>query len=258
VLLKVELHAHTSDDPADEIPHSLAQLLERAVALRYRALAVTLHDRQFDVQPFAAQAEDKGITLIRGIERTIEGRHVLLLNFSPASERVDTFGDLARLKAAEPGGLVVAPHPFFPGRTSLREMLDRHASLFDAVEYNAMFTPLLNFNRLAERWAVAHHKAIVGCGDVHRLRQLGTTYSLVEAEPTADAICEAIRRGHVGLHARPLSVMTAAAIMTPLLTAEIKKGRLPQILVGSSDRSDSTPGTNSRLPTPNSQVPKRL
>jgi hypothetical protein len=34
-------------------------------------------------------------------------------------------------------------------------MINRHASLFDAVEYNAMFTSRVNFNRRAEAWARA-------------------------------------------------------------------------------------------------------
>ena len=53
-------------------------------------------------------AAERGITLIPGIERTIEGRHVLLLNFSAATESVHSFDDLARLKSRE-SGLVVAP-----------------------------------------------------------------------------------------------------------------------------------------------------
>src|SRR5205814_2257511 len=81
----------------------------------------------------------RGVVLIPGIERSIEGRHVLLLNFRKGTEEVETFEDLARLRQREPG-LVVAPHPYFPARTCLHGYLDRYASLFDAVERNAMFT----------------------------------------------------------------------------------------------------------------------
>ena len=61
-----------------------------------------------------------------------------------ASREVRTFADLARLKRRE-AGLVVAPHPFFQSSTSLMGRLNRHADLFDAVEYNAMHTASLNF-----------------------------------------------------------------------------------------------------------------
>ena len=230
-MLKVELHAHTSDDPVDDIPHSTPQLIDRAALLGYQAVAITLHDRQLDLRPFTSYATDRGITLIPGIERTIEGRHVLLLNFSSATESVHSFDDLARLKSRE-RGLVVAPHPFYPIGSALRERMDRYADLIDAVEYNAMFTSLMNFNTQAMRWARAHGKPMVGNGDVHRLRQLESTYSLVEAEPNPDAICEAIRDCRLDVHAQPLSIAAAASIMSELLIGDIRKGRLRQVLAG--------------------------
>jgi predicted metal-dependent phosphoesterase TrpH len=220
-VLKVELHTHTADDPVDIIPHSTRDLIDRAASVGYQALAVTLHDFQLDPRPFASYAAERGIALIPGIERTIEGRHVLLLNFSSRSMDVDSFDALARLKSRE-SGLVVAPHPFYPLGHSLRDMMDRHAALFDAVEYNAMYTSTLNFNRKAERWARARGKPMVGNGDVHRLRQLGTTWSMVEAEPRADAICAAIRAGRVRVESRPLSWLSAATTMGQLVARDLQ------------------------------------
>jgi predicted metal-dependent phosphoesterase TrpH len=218
-MLKVELHTHTSDDPIDRIPHSTPELIDRASALGYQAMAITLHDRQLDVRRFAAYARERGIVLIPGVERTIQGRHVLLLNFRRGAEEVRTFEDLARLKHRE-SGLVVAPHPFFPSTTCLGRDLDRHATLFDAIECNAMFTASVNFNRRAERWAVRHGKPLVGNGDVHRLRQLGTTYSLVDAAPDPDDICAAITEGRVRVESRPLNWIEVAGIMGPMLLGD--------------------------------------
>lgn len=215
-MLKVELHTHTSDDPVDIIPYTSRQLIDRAAALGYDALAITLHERQLDVRPLASYAEDRGIVLIPGIERTVEGRHVLLLNFAGGAEDVRTFADLRRLKA-QSSGLVIAPHPFFPAPSCLWGRMDEHADLFDAVECNGMFTRLVDFNRLAERWARRHGTPMVGNGDVHRLQQLGTTYSLVEAPPDVSSICEAVRDGRVRVVSRPLAWGMAAAIMASLL-----------------------------------------
>jgi len=211
-MLKVELHTHSADDPVDRIRHTTLELIDRAAALGYNALAITLHERQLDVRPFDGYAADRGIVLIPGVERTIEGRHVLLLNFTHATERLQTFGDLARLKTRE-RGLVVAPHPYFPAPSCLRGALERHADLFDAVERNAMFVPGVDFNARAERWAARHGKPIVGNCDVHRLGQLGSTYSLVDAPPHAEAICEAIRAGRLRVESRPLSWIEAARIL---------------------------------------------
>jgi predicted metal-dependent phosphoesterase TrpH len=219
-MLKVELHTHTADDPVDRIPHSLPQLIDRAAALGYRALAVTLHERQLDVRPFAAYAADRGIVLIPGMERSIEGRHTLLLNFRSGVQDVRTFDDLARLKRRQPG-LVVAPHPFFPGRMCLGQHLDRHASLFDAVERNAMFTASLDFNRRAEQWAAEHGKPVVGNCDVHRLWQLGTTYSIVDAEPDPDSICAAIAAGRVRVESRPLTWLEATRTIGSMVVSDV-------------------------------------
>jgi len=225
-VLKVELHSHTADDPADEIPHSTYELIDRASQLGYAGLAITLHDRQLDLAPYAAYAHWRGVTLIPGIERTIEGKHVLLLNFSRAVETVTTFGDLARLRANE-NGLVIAPHPYFPSSTCLGTLLDSHGELFDAVEYNAMFTAGINFNHRAAKWAMRHGKPVVGNGDVHRLRQLGTTYSLVDARPDADSICEAIRCHRVWVEATPLSVLTAGRLIASIFAATIPRSIFP-------------------------------
>ncbi|MBI2189760.1 MAG: PHP domain-containing protein [Acidobacteria bacterium] len=211
-MLKVDLHSHTSDDPIDRIPYSSRELIDRAAALGYDALAITLHDRQLDIALLAPYAAERGVTLIPGIERTIEGRHVLLLNFQAAAEDVRSFDDLARLRQRE-AGLVVAPHPYFPAAQSLFGRLTRHADLFDAVEYNAMYTASLNFNLPAVRWARRHGKPMVGNGDVHRFAQLGTTYSLVEAAADAASICHAIRTGRVRVETRPLTWPTAVRVV---------------------------------------------
>jgi predicted metal-dependent phosphoesterase TrpH len=220
-MLKVELHSHTADDPLDQIPYSTRDLIDRAHVLGYDALAITLHDRQLDIRPLASYAAERGLVLIPGIERTIEGRHVLLLNFEMSdTEGVRTFDDVRRLRQRSQG-LVVAPHPFFPSPSALLEKMNRHADLFDAVECNAMFTRSLNFNRLAERWARRRGKPMVGNGDVHRLPQLGTTYSLVDADRNAASICEAVKQGRIQVVSNPLSWADAVGIMASLVLKDL-------------------------------------
>jgi len=204
-MLKVELHAHTGDDPVDLIPYSTLDLVDRAADLGYGALAITLHERQLDLAPFRGHARERGIVLIPGVERTICGKHVLLLNFPAAAERVQSFEELAALKTRWPG-LVIAPHPFYPSPNCLGRLLTHHAAIFDAVEFNHYYTRQVNvFNEMAVRWARAHGRPIVANTDVHRVEQLGPTYTLVDAEPDAHAICDAIRAGRVAIHTEPIS-----------------------------------------------------
>lgn len=211
-MLKVELHAHTRLDPADFIPHTTRQLIDHAASLGYDALAVTLHDRYYDVTADQAYARAKGMVLIPGIERTLEGCHLLLLNFPAACAEVSTVDELRALQARHPAGLVVAPHAFYPIPSAIGPRLDAWADLVDAVEVNAMFTARIDFNRRAAAWARQRGKPVVGTTDLHLLAQLGTTYTLVDAAPDPDAICAAIRCGRVDVRAAPLSWLRAAAL----------------------------------------------
>jgi predicted metal-dependent phosphoesterase TrpH len=238
-MLKVDLHTHTAEDPSDRIPYQTHELIDRAAELGFHAIAITLHNRQLDTAAYRDYAAKRGLVLIPGVERTIEGRHVLLLNYSAAgAESVDSFAALAQLRARE-RGLVIAPHPFFPAMCALRGALTQHADLFDAVEWNAMFTRHINFNLPAERWAHRHGKPMVGNGDVHRLEQLGTTYSLIDAKPEAGAICDAIAAGRVHVVATPHSMLTATRLMAELVTSTL----LPR-------RRGSRTDPGSRIPDP--------
>jgi predicted metal-dependent phosphoesterase TrpH len=219
-VLKADFHTHTADDPHDAIPYDAFELVDRAAALGYSALGITLHDRQAAIDEVADYGRRRGVIVISGIERTIRGKHVLLLNFSRAAENVETFEDVGRLKA-EPGGVVIAPHPFYPMPSCLGRSLDRHADLFDAVEINAFYLRSCNFNRRAIEWARRHGKPMVGNADVHRLSQLGSTYSLVDAAPDPDAICEAIRAGRVEVRTAPLTAARAAALFGALVIGDL-------------------------------------
>lgn len=220
-MLKVELHTHAADDPEDYISHTPHQLIDRAAELNFDALAITLHNKQLDIEPLRTYAAQRGVVLISGVERDVEGKHVLLINFSRRAEQVDGFEDVARLKRTEPVGLVVAPHPFFPMRSCLGTVMNRHADLIDAVEFNAMYSPMVNFNRLGERWAARYRKPMVGNGDVHLLEQMGTTYSLVDAAPSPDAICEAIRVGRVSVESAPLNLAQAGWLFARILPSGV-------------------------------------
>ena len=114
----------------------------------------------------------------------------------------------------------------------------RWVSLIDAVEVNAFYTRTIDFNRRAIAWARAHGKPLVGNGDVHRLSQLGTTYSLIDADSSADAVCQAIRAGRVEVCQQPISILQAASVYSSLIIAGIwqRLGRPPQVHVAQPAR----------------------
>ena len=207
-MLKVDLHIHTADDPVDRLHHTGYDVIDRAAELGLDALAITLHEIQMTDARLVAYARERGVTLIPGVERSIAGKHVLLLNFpAEAAERAKSFEDLRRAKDRW-AGLVIAPHPFFPGPTCLGGLLDRHPSLFDAVEFSYFHTWWANFNERAVGWARTHGKPVVGNSDLHDLRQLGRTFSEVAGtDRSAEAICDAIRSGAVAVRSSPVPLV---------------------------------------------------
>ena len=225
-MLKVDLHLHTSDDPADVIAYDAHHLIDAAAERGFDALAITLHDRELSEARILDHARDRGIVLLTGVERTIEGRHVLLINFREGTGDIRTFDELAQ-RRSQSNGLVVAPHPFFPNGRCLRSQLDNHADLFDAVEWSYFWTRGLNFNARAARWAAERGKPLVANSDLHDLRQLGRTFSIVFAERDPDAICSAIREGRVSIHTSPVPKLELARVLTGML----RRGNKPPVPV---------------------------
>ena len=222
-MLKVDLHLHTAEDPLDNVRHDAIALIDRAAQLGFGALAITLHDRQLWERYTVDYARERGIVLLRGVERTVAGRHVLMINFPASVEQVRSFDDIAHLRR-RCSGLVIAPHPFFPSGCCLGRLLDTHADLFDAVEWSYFWMRGLDFNRRAAHWAERHGKPVVGNSDLHDLRQFGRTYSLVAADPDADAICEAVRAGAVSVVTAPVPPVELALVMAGLAW----RGRKPR------------------------------
>jgi predicted metal-dependent phosphoesterase TrpH len=238
-LLKVDLHLHSGEDPVDRINYDAIALIDRAAELEFDALAITLHDGLLESDRVQEYARERDIVLLPGIERTIRGKHVLLLNFPNDVQHVHTFDDIAALKART-NGLVIAPHAFFPDRTCLRSALDERPDLFDAVEWSYFWTRGLNFNRPAARWADAHGKPMVGNSDLHDLRQLGRTYSWVTSDPDADAICDAIRQGSVTFQTTPVPPAELIRVFGGMLM------RPKKTVSGSASRSQ-LPASSSQL-----------
>jgi predicted metal-dependent phosphoesterase TrpH len=107
-------------------------------------------------------------------------------------------------------------------------LLDRESALFDAIELNAMYTRAIDFNARALAWAHERGKPLVGNTDLHVLEQMGTTYSLVDAEPHPDAVCDAIRQGRVEVRREPLSLARAIKLFSLMCWGGLRGHLLPR------------------------------
>jgi len=220
--LKADLHLHTKEDPQDSVKYGGVELIDQAYLKGFDVLAITNHDQVTYDNYLAEYARERGILLIPGVEAKISKKHVLLLNMDYSFNRIRTFDDLKLLK--DGAGLVIAPHPFFPSFTSLNSKLEKHLDIFDAIEYSHCYLEYINFNRKAEDLAKKFNLPLIGTSDAHFLWQIGTTYSLIEAEKDLGSVIAAIKEGRVEVVTKPLPLPKACSIIWILLSHMMRKG----------------------------------
>lgn len=207
--LKADLHAHTADDPNDAIEYSTEALIDTAAKLRYDVLAVTCHNALVFTDALREYARRRDVLLVPGIEKTVEGKHVLVLNPDAEQVAATTFGELRCLGRRD--AAFIAPHPFYPTRHSLRSKLLGHIDLFDAIEYCSLYAYGCNLNRRAVRVARGFGLPMVGTSDAHGFPYRDTTFTWVRAEPSVGGVIQAIRDGRVQPETRPRPALEAAS-----------------------------------------------
>lgn len=231
--LKADFHLHTREHEP-WIAYDTRNLIDRAASQGFQVLSITNHDVLTWSDDLAAYAASRRILLIPGVEATVEGKHVLVLNPNVPPDRLQTFADLRRLRG--PDWLVIAAHPFYPTAFCLRDRLRREIDLFDAIEFSHFYRPRLDWNRRAVTLAREVGLPLVGTSDSHIAAQLGTTYSLIEAdELTVASVVAAVRKGRVSVVSRPLGVEQFIRISAELALADARH-RLARLGAGRGSR----------------------
>ena len=94
-VVKAALHLHINLDPEDNIDYDGFQAIDKAHQLGINLIAFTCHNKFIDPTPYQAYAQEKAILLLPGIEKTIQNKHVLILNATKTTEQIQTFTDLS-------------------------------------------------------------------------------------------------------------------------------------------------------------------
>lgn len=217
--LKADLHLHTAEDPVDCVRYAAKELISKAADEGFDVISITNHQQITFNQDLFSLAKEKGILLIPGIEMTVQGRHVLVLN-PPSYGRCSDFFSLSKMRRAET--LIIAPHPYYPGTTSLNGYLFKYLNLFDALEYSHFYSQMINFNQKAVKVSQSFGLPLVGTSDAHFFSQLGATYSLIYAENNLEAIFGAIRQNRVKVISRPLKHLEMGSIAARLLKMKLR------------------------------------
>jgi len=217
--LKADLHLHTAEDPVDCVGYAAKDLISKAADEGFEVISITNHQRITFNEDLFSLAKERGILLIPGIEMEIQGRHVLVLN-PPSYGMNSDFISLSKMR--RPETLIIAPHPYYPGTTSLNGYLSKYLNLFDALEYSHFYSQMINFNQKAVEVSQSFGLPLVGTSDAHFLSQLGTTYSLIYAEKNLEAVFGAIRQNRVKVTSRPLKHLEMGSIAARLLTMKLR------------------------------------
>jgi len=190
-LIRVDLHVHTIFSPDSSIPPKT--LVETLLAHPFiKAVAVTDHNTvrgYFKVRELATAYSD--LLIIPGVEvSTVEGDVILLgvAEVPPKPWTVENVIDFARSR----GGLVVAAHPY--RAYGLGDSAKKYP--IDAVEVLNGGCPR-QLNMLAEELAKAMGLPGVGGSDAHRVDELWTVYTEIQASTDLDDVLRAIKLGLV-------------------------------------------------------------
>ena len=230
-MLKAEFHIHIDLDPKDNIKYNYKQLIDRAAALKYDVLAITCHDKVVVNSEMQKYAESKNILLISGAELTIQKKHVLVYNVSEEERiQIKSFEDLKKLKQIRKDILILAAHPFYYGSSCLKNIILKYLDLFDAWEYSFFYHQYINPNRKVFKLSQRFKKPLLGNSDLHNLKYLGKTYTLIQAKKSQNDIFKAIKAGKVQIITNSLSNLEFLSISFWVISSPLRNHRNPTTL----------------------------
>lgn len=189
MLVKADLHIHTSDDREDTfIKYSAKNIIDEASNKGFKVLAITLHRyilSKSKLNSLKEYAKKKNILLIQGVEAKIEGKHVLIYNISNEEHsKLHTFEDLRKLRKKNKNIFVIAPHPFmarnFLTKNCIQEKYFENKDLFDALEFQLFHSFFMDPNKKTIKIAKADKKPLFASSDLHFKRFFGKNYTIVD------------------------------------------------------------------------------
>lgn len=194
--LKIDLHVHTcySYDAVTTLEEVVAYSKKRGL----NGVAITDHDT---LKGALKLQQKNNFLIIPGMEISTRQGHVLAINITtPIPPALDVHETIERIHEA--GGVAVAAHPTTLAKGGLRRKI---GSGFDAIEViNSSAVPFffsVYLNRkIAERFSLPQTAG----SDAHCPFEIGTAYTIVDANSKLDEIVEAIRKGATVPYGKPI------------------------------------------------------
>jgi predicted metal-dependent phosphoesterase TrpH len=187
MVVKADLHVHSIYSQDSTITPENLVFYSKKRGLN--AVAVTDHNRIEGALKIAKQTD---FLIIPGIEISSADGHIVGLNLTEVIPRgLSAEETVDRIHAA--GGVAVACHPYALFKGSLKGHV---SAKFDAIEaMNARAFPFGRSNRKAEEAAKRLGLSRVAGTDAHYAPQIGSAYTVIDAELNLGAIAKAIVDG---------------------------------------------------------------
>ncbi len=186
--VKADLHVHSNYSPDSLI--SPKDIVYFAKKRGLNAVAITDHNRVEGALKIAKETSE--LLVIPGIEVSSAHGHIVGLNVKEViQKRLTAEETVDRIHAA--GGVAIACHPFALMKGSVGKYVN---AKFDAVEViNASAMPFRCSVRKAQRTAEAFGLPCIAGTDAHYGPQIGSAYTVIDAELNVDAVMKAIVDG---------------------------------------------------------------
>ena len=190
-MIRADLHIHTTYSPDASInPKTIVNQLYAHPYIK--AVAITDHNTlegYYKVQKLASAYED--ILIIPGIEVTTTEGDIILLGITEPPPKPWTPENIINYTKQQ-NGITIAAHPY---RTYGLGDLAKNYDL-DAIEVlNGISTP--QANKMAQNLAKTMSLSGVAGSDAHRVDEMWTAYTEVQASSNTEEILTAIKKGLV-------------------------------------------------------------
>lgn len=185
--LKIDLHVHTCYSNDGLI--TLKELVSYAGKRGLDSVAITDHDR---IDSALRMAKETNFLIIPGVEVSSLNGHIVGLNLQESVPKNLTVNETVD-RIHKLGGLAIACHPKAVLKSSLKVEAEQK---FDAVEViNASAFPFKRSVEKASEIAYSLGLPQVAGSDAHYAPEIGSAFTVVDAEPNCEEIAKAISKG---------------------------------------------------------------
>jgi len=197
--LKIDLHVHTYY--SEDATTTLKELVHYASKNGLDGVAVTDHETLRGALKLARRSR---LIIIPGLEvETLRG-HILALNIKTLIPPKLSLTETVQ-RTHDAGGVAVVAHPAAVLKTALGQRITSNSNI-DAVEViNSAAFPFFLSTYLSCRLAKRLNLPQTAGSDAHHAPEIGTAYTLVDADPNSDDVAEAIRKGAITPFGKPIA-----------------------------------------------------